>query len=193
MFMSADDITTFPRCAQLLQNLQGALRADQKTFDAWLKACTADDQRNPPAVARGIALTRALPWATGPRVELVSSLLNQVDACGLTLPPFNGRLTNAVAVVSIFFVAFEFATNAADQRNSAFRLTTTVLHELVHWVRQQANATTKILDGLDLVEAGEFFEREAFGKTMGCTRDDVMDVMESIPPSKDNLASYSSK
>ncbi len=153
----------------------------------------ADVQRKDPAVAKRIALTQALPWAAGPRVELTNIELTQ-GACGLTLPPFNGVLTHAVAAYSVFFVAFEFAGNAADQRNNASRLTTTVLHEAVHWVRQWANATMKILDDDgNLVEAGEFFERLAFGGTQGCTRHDVEDALESIPPSKQNMVTYESK
>ncbi len=187
MFMSPDDIKAFPRCAKLLQSLEGTLKGNKKTFDAWLQACMADVQRQDPALAKKIALTKALPWAAGPRVELSANVYTLEQACGLTTPPFNGIAANGFLILNIYFVAFEYA-GAADRPANESRLTTTVLHELVHWVRQKANATMKVLDADgNLVEAGEFFEKLAFGATQGCTPDDISDALSSIPPSKQNL------
>ncbi len=181
MYMSPDDMKAFPRCTQLLQSLEGTLKGNKKMFEAWLKACMADEQRQDPAVAKKIALTKALPWAAGPRIEL-SGVVLQEQACGLTLPPFNGRLTGGFLVLNIFFIAYESGGIAEDQRNNAFRLTTAVLHEAVHWVLQWANATVKVIDDDgNPVEAGEFFEKLAFGSTRGCTRDDISDAILSIP------------
>jgi len=190
MYMSPDDIKAFPRCARLLQSLESTLKGNKKMFDAWLQACMADVQRQNPAVAKKIALTKALPWAAGPRVELSAIVLKE-QACGLTLPPFNGTLTRGILVLNIYFIAFESGGIAEDQQNNAFRLTTTVLHEAVHWVRQWANATSSVIDDDgNPVEAGEFFEKLAFGRTRGCTRDDISDAIMSIP--KDPLT-YVSK
>src|SRR5262245_12330727 len=139
MFMSQDQMETWPRCTKLLQNLETRVQADKPLLNAWLKACMSEVQRENPKVARKIALEKALRWATGPRVQVREGLIkipgtDAADgACGYQ-PAFMGP-GNILLITSVWFDAYEYCVTEPDRKKNAHRLTTTVLHEAVHWVR----------------------------------------------------------
>jgi hypothetical protein len=87
-----------------------------------------------------------------------------------------------IEITDIYFEAFEFGLASTDQVNNAARLTRTLLHELVHWVREQANA----LDDVDMgfkappMEAGQFFEQLAFGSAPLCDDANIQDAILSV-------------
>lgn len=188
MFMDPIDMKIYPKSTKLLQTLGTTLKKDTKVLDAFLQACTADDQSKPPTVAKKIAIEQALRWSTGPRVDVHQGFVRAtadgkvVDACGYQ-PPFGSAML--LIITSIWFDAYEFGTDVDRPRN-AHRLTRTVLHEAVHWVRQQAHASDQILIGGGYKghyeEAGHVFEEWAYGSTNICTEDQLLDAMASIGP-----------
>jgi hypothetical protein len=185
MFLDAADMKQFPKCTQVLQHLEVTLRGRPKVLNAFLRACMADDQGQPPRVAEGIARSRALRWGTGPRIDVLQGTIRApaggqiVDACGFhnTFGNFN-----QLEVTSVWFDGVEFGSNA-DLVKNIERLTITVLHEAVHWVRQEAGATDDIrtggkYKGGSSYEAGGWFETEALGRRV-CTPDELSDAILS--------------
>ena len=187
MFMDPTDMKVYPKSTRLLQTLGTAL--DAKIRDAFLEACMADDQfQNPPKVAKRIALEQALRWSAGPRVHVHEGFVRAtadgevIDACGYQ-PPFGSAML--LIITDIWFDAFEFGTDVDRPRN-AHRLTRTVLHEAVHWVRQKAGASDQILIGGgykgSYEEAGHVFEKWAYGDSNICTEAQLFDALASIGP-----------
>lgn len=188
MLMHKDDIARYPRCAALLQRLPGMI-SGTKVFDAFIEACTMDEQTNA-GRARRIAVDQALRWAVGPMVEPVPGLLKapvqgeMTEACGF-FPAFF-RPFDRVLVTDIWFKGYEFGL-ASDQEAAAHRLARTTLHELVHWVREMAGASDQVLVG-GLIrghyeEAGHYFEMKAFGTPNVCTDADLLDAqMTTVMP-----------
>lgn len=83
-------------------------------------------------------------------------------------------------LTDIWFVAFQFPADEATRQAAARFVTTTFLHELVHWVRDQNNAADTIHDTLAVgkerprkfgpgAEAGHVFEELASGISNVCT------------------------
>lgn len=193
MRMDPTDMRKYPRCTQLILTLEASLRGQARVLDAFIRACTAPDQgSNADAIAR-----RALRWATNPvvlpRDNLHATEHGQVvQACGYQ-PPFTGYpgATDQLLITSVWFDALEFGTDF-DRPTNANRLVRTVLHEAVHWVRQEAGASDDIsgVSGLEIVgkfrghdeEAGHMFERWAFGSANICTPDELLNALASIGP-----------
>jgi len=176
MWMHNDAIKKYPRCANLLQTLNGTLSTKER--DAFLAACTADNQKDRKA-AESIARQKALKWSIGPKVVVHDGLLKiGTDACGFQPLGPNFGPGQELVVTSIFFDAFEFGSSA-DHANNAERLKAIVLHEAVHWVRQEAKASDVIYEGLDIHEPGQFFERLAYGK-VHCTDAEINDALGSM-------------
>jgi hypothetical protein len=187
MIMSNDLMATYPRGTKLLQNLESSLKADKPVFDAWLKACMSEVQRKSPKVARKIALEKALRWASGPAIVVREGLITikgtaaEHGACGFQ-PAFMGP-GHILLITSVWFDAYEYCLTDSDRKKNARRLTTTVLHEAVHWVRQEAEAYDDIEDDDHIPQdAGSMFERWAFGK-MNCNLEEITDALASISPS----------
>jgi hypothetical protein len=151
---------------------------DPKVIKAFIDACTADAQIGSGAGAAEKFARQALTWATPPVVRPSKTLLRGTSPmCGLF---FKGDL---VDVTDIYFNAFEFGSEP-DRNNNARRLTTTVLHEAVHWVRRRAGATANVFMGFGGEEAGDAFERLAFGQGSNvCTigrNSEVEDALFSV-------------
>lgn len=190
MFMSKEQMEMYPLSTKLLQSLETTLKANRPVYDAWLKACMSEVQRQDPKIAKKIALEKALRWATGPRVEVKQGLITirgteaAHGACGFQ-PAFLGP-GHVLLITSIWFDAYEFGTEV-DRKDNARRLTTTVLHEAVHWVRQEAKAYDDIEDDARIPQdAGSMFEKWAFGAT-NCNLDEISDAIASISPAGERL------
>jgi hypothetical protein len=178
MRMNGNDIKKYPKCTKLLQGLEKDLMKQPKVLKAWLDACTADVQRQDPKVAKRIALTQALKWNAGPMIDVRPGMIKIPGsdgdmACGYQ-PPFDSG-KNFLWITSFWFDGFEYCLMDYECKKNAHRLTTTVLHESVHWVRQEARA----YDDVEDKDAGDMFEKWAFGKSV-CTNDDVLEAMLSI-------------
>src|SRR5215211_3211403 len=186
MFMSREDLKKYPKCAKLLGALAGTLPGQAKVFNAFLDACMADDQTQSTKVARTMALTKALPWGPGPRIDVTVDVRATdsgqiVEACGYQVPfKLKGR-PDIIQITSVWFDAVEFGV--VDTQKNAGRLTRTLLHELVHWVRQEAGASDEVQIGGHYkgrtMEAGHFFEQNAFGSPNVCTSDELLDAVLS--------------
>jgi Metallopeptidase toxin 3 len=179
MFMDPIDMKKYPKCTKFIQGIEGTLKGQPKVRNAFLEACMADDQSQPASVAQKIATDSALKWAASPRVDVHDGLLKPpvsgqtVPACGYT-DTFGS--TPYVIITSFWFDAIEFGFDV-DPHRARNRLMRTLLHELVHWVRDQASASDQILVG-GLIkgqyrEAGHVFEEMAFGTANVCTDDEV--------------------
>jgi hypothetical protein len=188
MYLSTTHQTAFPRCTKLLHCLSASLRADTKLFDAWIGACTEDaDDKKQEMKARKIALDKGLAWGTGPRVGITKGMVNApagVKACGYT-PTFtttNLQHPNLLLVTSLWFDAFEFS-GPEDATKNARRFTITVLHECIHWVRNEAGLRDDLFDDKGLLDdAGHVWEQRALSQ-FNCTLDNQIGAMDSIPES----------
>lgn len=189
MRMANDDMKKYPECVKLIQHLEARVRGQKKVLAAFLQACTADDQPEPkkskvkPPDARTVAL-QCLKWAVDPLVIVSASGQavaggEVVEACG-----FHNTLlgVNRLEITQVWFDGFEFGSNVDRERN-ALRLTTTLLHEAVHWVRDKVGASDEIAPATfrdSPQEAGHFFEQLAFGRPNICTTDEVADAILSV-------------
>jgi hypothetical protein len=186
--MDPTDMKRYPKGALLLRSLETTLKGKPKVRDAFLRACTEDDQTQPTKVAEDIALKKALRWAVGPRVDVHEGMIKAtesgkvVDACGFQSPFGSGQL---LIITSFFFDAHEFGIDEERGKNAS-RLTRTVLHEAVHWVRQEARASDEIAVGGfkgSYKEAGHVFEEWAYGTANICTDEELFDAMTTFSPS----------
>jgi hypothetical protein len=184
VFMDPIDMNKYPQSTKFIMGIEGALKGQPKILNAFLEACMADDQFQSPKVAEKLAKQKALRWAAGPRVDVPGGLLKVpvqgqiVEACGFT--DTFGK-TPFVIVTSFFFDAFEFGFDV-DPNRAGNRLMRTLLHELVHWVRNEAKASDQILVGGfkgHYKEAGHVFEETAYGSANICTDDEVWNAILS--------------
>lgn len=187
MWLHADTITDYPKVADLLKTLAVSLAKNKVVYDAFLKAC-AEDAPNP-AAAKKLATDKALKWGTGPQVlyaDLASVPVGNGEmgpACGYT-SSFDKALSKngktKILITKIWFDGVQSGSNADLAKNQR-RLTTTFLHEAVHWVREEAKAPDEIHVSYKEPprEAGHYFEELAFGKSNICTREEVQDAIMS--------------
>jgi hypothetical protein len=158
------------------------LKGQSQVIDAFIQACTADNQPLR-SQAKRIALL-ALKWASDPLVVVSQDSKaiaggQVVDACG-----FHHHLlgVNQLEITHTWFEAYEFGSNY-DRPKNADRLTRTLLHETVHWVRDTAGASDQIEPATfkgSREEAGHFFEQLAFGTNNICLDTELEDAMFSI-------------
>ena len=184
MKMGPEDIKKYPDGAKLLQKLP----VPAKVLNAFLEACKADDLRGAdPAMVEHVART-ALHWGGPPLVDVhagdlrVSAMGEVGPACGFT-DTFPGHAP-FVIVTHIWFDAYENC-GEADRAKNAARLTRTMLHEMVHWVRDQVRADDDVTIGGfkgTPQEAGHFFEMNAYGSHNVCNDADMKDAIASMRP-----------
>jgi hypothetical protein len=191
MFMVKQDETKYPKCTKLISTLDGTLRGRPQVLNAFLKACMADDQfTSSPKQVEAIA-RKALRWATPPQIVVAQGIIKAVVGGQTNVPTcgWNNGFGTAfgrptfLEVTSIWFDAFEFGSSFDHDRN-ADRLTRTVLHETVHWVRDEAGASEMAMDGSvvrggHFQEAGHLFELWAFGVANICTKAELEDAILS--------------
>jgi len=190
MFLGPTDAKKYPKCTKFMSTIESTLKTQPKVLTAFLDACKADDQTLPAKVVEKIARERALRWGAGPRVEVAEGLFNALvggevhKACG-----FMNGISNAlnkknplfIQITSLWFDAFEFGYDPVRAGN---RLTRTLLHELVHWVRAETKASDLILVGGaykgEYKEAGHLFEEAAYSSPNACNDDEIFDALTSF-------------
>jgi len=190
VFLNPPDANKYPKCAKWMSALEQRVKSTPKLLNAFIQACVADDQfKSTPAQVERIA-RRALAWAAPPRIEVYDDGLLTVPeagvpvlACGYTnvLEIAFGRKP-FLLITSIWFDAVEFG-NPDEQSKNVERLTRTLLHEAVHWVRNEAGASDSILVGGykgQYKEAGRTFEEWAYGSPNVCTKENIEDAIFSI-------------
>lgn len=188
MWMHSDDVKNYPKCVELLQTLPVKLKKRKEVLDAFLMACSLGAPK--PAAAKKIALTQALKWGAGPALIVHDGLLNVPTgggaighACGYHSSfdkAFNPKAKSKILITSFWFDGFEFGTSV-DRAKNEHRLTTTFLHEAVHWVREEAGAPDEIELSFKEPprEAGHYFEELAFGISNVCTEPELWDALLS--------------
>jgi hypothetical protein len=184
MKMGPEDIKKYPDGAKLLQNLI----ITPKVLNAFLAACQEDDLRGAdPARVEHIART-ALRWGGEPLVDVhagdlkVPALGDVGLACGFT-DTFPGHAPYII-VTHIWFDAYENC-GEADRPKNAARLTRTLLHEMVHWVRDKVGADDEVRPGGfkgTREEAGHYFEMKAYGSHNVCTDAEMKAAIDSMRP-----------
>ena len=182
MRMYKSEMQKYPECVKLIQHLETRVKGQPKVLEAFLRACTADDQPKK-SKAKTVAL-QCLKWAVDPLVVVSASGQavadgQAVDACG-----FHNTLlgVNQLEIIQVWWDGYEFGS-PDDRLRNAHRTTTTLLHEAVHWVRDTVGASDEIAPPTfrDFPEeAGHFFERLAFGKPNVCTADELDDAILSV-------------
>ena len=182
MRMYKSEMQKYPECVKLIQHLETRVKGQPKVLEAFLRACTADDQPKK-SKAKTVAL-QCLKWAVDPLVVVSASGQavadgQAVDACG-----FHNTLlgVNQLEIIQVWWDGYEFGS-PGDKIKNAHRITTTLLREAVHWVRDTVGASDEIAPPTfrDFPEeAGHFFERLAFGKPNVCTADELDDAILSV-------------
>ena len=132
--MYKSEMQKYPECVKLIQHLETRVKGQPKVLEAFLRACTADDQPKK-SKAKTVAL-QCLKWAVDPLVVVSASGQavadgQAVDACG-----FHNTLlgVNQLEIIQVWWDGYEFGS-PGDRIRNAHRITTTLLHEAVHWVR----------------------------------------------------------
>ena len=182
--MGPEDIKKYPDGAKLLQHLV----ITPKVLNAFLEACKADALNGAdPARVEHIART-ALHWGGDPLVDVhagelkVPALGTVGPACGFTNT--FGKGDPFIIVTHIWFDAYENC-GEQDRAKNAARLTRTLLHEMVHWVRDKVRADDDVTIGGfkgTPEEAGHFFEMKAYGSRNVCNEAEIKDAIASMRP-----------
>lgn len=190
MFLRPEIERNFPQCLSLLQGLSTSLTSQPRLREAFFLVCTAELQRRDPRNARTIA-ERGLVYGQPPSISLKRGVFEVRNAgaiqhaCGFynTIPGVmsrQGKAANILELTDIWFRAFEFPADQATRKAAERFLTTTTLHELIHWARDQNDAGDTIDDTLAVgtdrpkqfgpdAEAGHVFEELASGIPNVCT------------------------
>jgi Metallopeptidase toxin 3 len=197
MFLDHDDAKRYPKCKGLMMKLEGTLKHQPQVLKAFLDICKAADQPLPDKDVEKIAREKALRYGVGPRVKLRDGLFKAasggdvVQACGFN----NGfdhilhsNLPVYIEITSFWFDAFEFGY---EPERAGRRLTITLLHELIHWVRDLTNASDEVRVSSSILASGELvrgqtwepgflFEQTAYGIKNNCNEDEIFDAMISF-------------
>jgi hypothetical protein len=194
MFLNHEDEKKYPKCKELMFKLEASLRHQPDVSKAFFTVCNAAQQPTPPKDVEKIA-RQALRYGPLPRIRLYErpGFIRALgweggkgtigEACA-----WNDHITAAlhhtpveIEIISPWFDSFEFGYYPGDPTRPGQRLTITLLHELVHWVRKQTKASDdaevpSYLPG----EAGELFERIAYGGLYPCNHDELFDALTSF-------------
>jgi hypothetical protein len=186
MQMAPDDLKKYPKGTLLIMNLEShvANSIHRNVRDAFLKACKAEPQHQFASNPKGIEKIAqdALHWGKPPQIWVEKRGLVQGTILG---QPFEGCGWNdnrgrwpVIRVTRWYFDAFEFGLSD-DYDRWANRIRRTVLHEMVHWVRDKAGAEEQAITGPLVVPAGQqpgkrvepghWFEEMAYGVGNVCT------------------------
>jgi hypothetical protein len=204
MYLDHEDEKKYPKCKELMLKLEGSLKHQPDLLKAFFTVCKAARQPTSAKDVERIAREKALRYGAGPRIKVyeggskgfyIPGMVQDteggkrevIEACAI-----NDNITAAlhktpvvIEIISPWFDAFEFGYYPGDSGHPGKRLTITLLHELVHWVRGQTKASDNAtLPGfIPDQEAGELFEKVAFGDTAHlCNDDEVFDAITSFRP-----------
>ena len=100
------------------------------------------------------------------------------QSCGVT----RGRLDpSAIEISSVRIIPLEECLTDTDRVNNETRFECTLLHEIVHFVRNEAGLNEADWDNFpdSPMEAGTQFEIWAYGK-IGCSAEEIEDAKSSM-------------
>jgi hypothetical protein len=168
MYMTEEQEKKYPRSISYMKTelLPTALiKKRKKIFDAFVRACE-----------NKTCAIEALTWGEDPRVIIGSVSSNR---CGFNPPTFFQQ-NNPAVVISIRRVhPLEYCVDRPALINNQRRLESTLLHELVHFVRMKCGLADENFDFPDSQEPGDQFEFWAYGR-LQCTREELDDGASSI-------------
>lgn len=177
----------WPNATLFLRGLEARLKTRfPKVLQAFLDACMADIQisaaeRRKLRIqdARTIAMG-ALRWGFNPFIVVDEGMIKLGNslACGLQLS--HGGSRHRLSISDQVFDPFEYG-DSQDRPDNERRLEAIVLHEAVHWVRQEAAATTEAHEGMTTHEAGQLFEQLAYGR-LNCIGSEIAEAFKKIGP-----------
>jgi len=201
MILDHNDRQTYPKCFTFMTKMEGDLQKQPDILNAYYTLCKADTQPTPDKIVVQIAREKALRYGSGPLVKVhqgklkgivedVPGATQEVEVCAENVYEDILRKNSplVIKVINPFFDALEFGV---DPARAASRLTRFLLHELVHWVRTQTKASPRAsipgrmtLDGGyargEEGEAGELFEKLAYGTSSICNDNEIRDALSSI-------------
>jgi Metallopeptidase toxin 3 len=195
MFLDHDDEKKYPKCKALMMGIEGSLKHEPDVLKAFLTVCNASSQPTSAKDVERVAREKALRYGVGPRIKVHEGVLmgivqntpggkrTVVEACAVndTITAVLRKTPVVIEVISAYFDAFEFGYYPGDPFRPGRRLTITLLHELVHWVRGQTKASDDAeVPGFIPGEAGELFEKIAFGGSDLCNDDEIFDAITSF-------------
>ena len=188
MVMDPVDAKKYPKCEQFISKIDYHLKHEPDLLRAFIDTCKDEFQPQPAAIVEKIAREQALRYGAGPRIKVIQGLVStfsrdDVIACGWNNAIDNALKKDAVFIemTSFWFDALEFGY---DPLRAGNRLKRTLLHELVHWVRDLTGASDTIQVGGyvkgEAVECGKVFEERAYGSRNICTDDEIFDALTSF-------------
>jgi Metallopeptidase toxin 3 len=155
MFLDHEDAKKYPKCMDLMMKLEVSLKHQPDVLKAFFTVCKAASQPTSAKDVERIAREKALRYGAGPRIKVYEGVLKGivqdtpggkrtvVQACAVNdnVTAVLRKTPVVIEIISPWFDAFEFGYYPSDPRRPGRRLTITLLHELVHWVRGQTNAS----------------------------------------------------
>jgi hypothetical protein len=190
MFLDPDDAKKYPKCKEFISKIESGLKKEPDLLKVFLETCKAEDQPTPPKVVEKIAREQALKYGAGPRIKVDEGLVKAwsdgrvAPACGWNNgigTALNKKNKVFIEMTSFWFDALEFGVDPVRAGN---RLRRTLLHELVHWVRDATRASDTIQVGGyyrgEAVECGHLFEERAYGSRNVCNDDEIFDALTSF-------------
>ena len=195
MFLDHDDAKKYPKCMDLMVKLELSLKHQPDVLKAFFTVCKAANQPTSAKDVERIAREKALRYGAGPRIKVHEGELKGivqdtpggkrtvVQACAVNddVTAVLRKTPVVIEIISPWFDAFEFGYYPSDPDRPGRRLTITLLHELVHWVRGQTNASADAtVPSYIPGEAGELFEKIAYGDSNLCNDDEIFDAITSF-------------
>jgi Metallopeptidase toxin 3 len=173
MFWLEEDEKKFPRCTTYMKHSLAPQVLKEKRrsiYNAFVKACGSEKHAR-----------KALTWGEHPRVGVVNGLIQLRGGrqCGINPPGFFNQNGKVVQISDVRVRPLEHCVAAVDLANNKRRFESTLLHEIVHFVRMEAGLTDEDFSFPDTPEVGEQFEIWAYG-TRQCTVDEIADAESSI-------------
>lgn len=172
MFFSFRD-AQYPKCQTFAKASLSAKALKQhkpKVFKAFIDAAEVSEAD----------AADALAWGNYPQIMLHDDpfISNGQRICGMNRSVFGVNTPKHIEIARFRFNMLEFSVAATDLANAKLRFENTVLHEIVHWLRAQANLMDPNYD-FDEPEPGSQFELWAYGMR-ACTQFDMDDSKAAV-------------
>jgi hypothetical protein len=174
MHWSAEEIQKNPRCTQRMKHfLAPKVLSDKrpKIYKAFVDACGTES-----------GARKALTWGNSPAVSVDPRWLIPAPGGGAMCGATRGERIDPrnIWIATSRVMPLEKCIAEVDILNNTKRFESTVLHELVHYVRNAANLNEADWDNFpdSPTEAGIQFEIWAYG-ALTCTIDDDRDAAAS--------------
>jgi hypothetical protein len=147
-----------------------ALKRNKPTvYNAFVRAC---------GVEKGAI--DALNWGSSPKVSVAKGMfaVGGKNMCGMNPPNYFNQNGGTVIISSVRVIPLERCVAATDILNNQRAFESTLLHEIVHNVREKNGLIDPNYDFPNTPESGAQFEIWAYGK-LQCTDANIDDALLS--------------